>query len=665
ALTPGQTLKIPSTVTAANRSDTFKPYNAQKLIGETTPELPPPPPPPQPGRGGCGGIAQIVMIVVAVVVTVYTAGAAASALGAATTSATAVGGTAVAAGTTAAATAASVGTLATGAAALGGTFGAAGLAAAAIGGAVGSLASQMVGVAFGVQDSISWKGVATSALSAGITAGIGGSGLGEAIKGLGYGKAATSALTAAASSTISQGILSAAGLGSFSWRNVAAAAIAAPVADAIGDNIFGTTDATTGRVAQNGASWARGNDLLANVANNFLGGVVNRTAQILVNGGGKLDIANIAANAFGDAIGNSITGRNRAVLYESEAVRQLSNEQYATYQQMMIDVKTLQRNGNGSDWQIPDELLQNTLASFVAESPTRDEDSPAFESTSAATDRSARKATSKSPEATDNLPTGPVTTGFGSPVDELAAKSPTFQNLWAKARQNKIDISVSSDPNFSTSARGNKITLNQDVLTDPEETIRVLAHEITHVLYKNPNEKLTTLGALIGNSSHDEFIPRFIQGQLLDEGEAALVEIQVQRECNISKDKQHQSFVAIYEQFENGSLSRDEARKKMGDEFRQVNPNHQSITYETKITREAEDSWNSFTSWVKNSELPNLRKNIEILNGNIKSREDWLSHYKKVENHQFITKNNEDRKTIADYEQQIRRRQAQIAPTKK
>ncbi|MDK2126956.1 DUF4214 domain-containing protein, partial [Parachitinimonas caeni] len=42
ALTPGQTLKIPSTVTAANRSDTFKPYNAQKLIGETTPELPPP-----------------------------------------------------------------------------------------------------------------------------------------------------------------------------------------------------------------------------------------------------------------------------------------------------------------------------------------------------------------------------------------------------------------------------------------------------------------------------------------------------------------------------------------------------------------------------------------------------------------------------------------------
>ncbi|MDK2123925.1 hypothetical protein, partial [Parachitinimonas caeni] len=281
ALTPGQTLKIPSTVTAANRSDTFKPYNAQKLIGETTPELPPPPPPPQPGRGGCGGIAQIVMIVVAVVVTVYTAGAASGALSAAN----ATFGSVMQAG--AAAMTSNIG-IAMGAA------------------AVGNVASQAVGVAMGVQDSINWKGVATASLSAGVTAGIGASGLGDAIKGLGYGKTATTMLTAAASSTISQGILSAAGLGSFSWRNVAAAAIAAPVTQSISEGIFGT-------VGANGVSGvsdlASSSPLAARVINGLASGVVNQVAQIAVNGKGKLDMAQIATNAFGDAIANELVLR--------------------------------------------------------------------------------------------------------------------------------------------------------------------------------------------------------------------------------------------------------------------------------------------------------------------------------------------------------------------
>ncbi|MDK2125911.1 LysM peptidoglycan-binding domain-containing protein [Parachitinimonas caeni] len=323
-LKPGSTLKIPSTVTAANRSDTFKPYNAQKLIGDTTPNIPPPPPLPQ--KDQCG-LAQVMMIAVAIVVTVYTAGAVASALGASVGGAVgttaAIGSASIAAGTTAAVTAASVGTMATGAAVLGGTFGATGLVAAAVGGAVGSVASQALGVALGVQDSISWKGVATSALGAGLTAGIGSSGLGDAIKGLGYGKTATTALTAAASSAITQGVMSMADMGSFSWRNVAAAAIAAPITEAISDHIFGTVDTKTGRVTKNGAEWARGSNFMANVANNFAGGVVNRAAQILVHGEGKLNVASIAANAFGDALGNSIAGRSREALYESRDNRHI------------------------------------------------------------------------------------------------------------------------------------------------------------------------------------------------------------------------------------------------------------------------------------------------------------------------------------------------------
>jgi hypothetical protein len=55
-----------------------------------------------------------------------------------------------------------------------GGFSAIGVASAAIGAAAGSAASQVVGMAAGVVDDFSWKAVAQSALSAGVSAGVGG-----------------------------------------------------------------------------------------------------------------------------------------------------------------------------------------------------------------------------------------------------------------------------------------------------------------------------------------------------------------------------------------------------------------------------------------------------------------------------------------------------------
>lgn len=82
-LTPNTTLVIPNKVTNIhNNTSTFKVYNAGDAIGNTQPTLPDPPPPPQPKHGGCGGVGMVLAVVVAIVATVFTAGAAAVALGA-------------------------------------------------------------------------------------------------------------------------------------------------------------------------------------------------------------------------------------------------------------------------------------------------------------------------------------------------------------------------------------------------------------------------------------------------------------------------------------------------------------------------------------------------------------------------------------------------------
>src|SRR5262249_4102708 len=110
--------------------------------------------------------------------------------------------------------------------------------AAAIGGAVGSIVSQGLGIALGVQQKFSWGAVAASALSAGVTAGIGSQfaqvgGIAGALgvpEGIGQ-----QALNGAINNAISQGINILTGQQhGFDWRGIAAAAIVAPLSQEIG-----------------------------------------------------------------------------------------------------------------------------------------------------------------------------------------------------------------------------------------------------------------------------------------------------------------------------------------------------------------------------------------------------------------------------------------------
>ena len=264
-------LTIPNRVTNVhNTSDTFRPYDPGKAMGDTSPTLPPPILPPSNDKERCGGFGEVIVTVVAVVVAAFTqqwylvnvAGYS--------------GGITYAVGS--------------------GAWGAV-AASGAVGGAAGSIAGQAAGIATGVQDHFSWKGVLHGALQGGISASLGGwlkaGGLGSTFAGSGdWNTAARMAL----SNVASQGLGIATGLQKrFDWRGVAASA-------------------ASGFVSASAAEWAksanlgvRGQDLFTSMASGLTSAAVR---------GGSLSqalpyiIGDAVGATVGNALGDSIAAAN-------------------------------------------------------------------------------------------------------------------------------------------------------------------------------------------------------------------------------------------------------------------------------------------------------------------------------------------------------------------
>ena len=287
-LADGMQLRVPNDVVSlTNTSNSFKPYNVADALGNVTPTQPPPPAPK-----GCGVIGMIIMIVVMIVATIFTAGVAAAGFGAGLSTIMASGasvmlGGAMVAGTAVAASSLSLGFIGT----------------AALAGAVGSVVSQGVGIAIGAQDKFDWKQVGISAISAGVTAGFGAAGLGAkvagslGIKGTTAVKYASAVFNAAAGSAVTQGVSVAAGLqDKFSWRSVAQAAVAAPIARYVGDTVAG---AMGGEAALQADGYN-----ITKFASDAASRVVSAGVRAAM--GGRFDVVQVAADVFGNAIGNAI-----------------------------------------------------------------------------------------------------------------------------------------------------------------------------------------------------------------------------------------------------------------------------------------------------------------------------------------------------------------------
>lgn len=289
ALVAGIVITVPAVTRSSNTSTTQQVYRPGEIIGDTNPEPIAPPPPPPPSISACGMLGTILMIVVAIVVTIYTAGALTAEVGAGLAEVMSAGATALGGG--------------------GGlTFaGAVGVGAAA--GAAGSIASQAFGMAIGQVDSFSWKSVALGAIGGGVTAGLGQAG---AFAGLGdslgkSGQYMRLAAQSATSNAITQGISVATGLQEhFDWRAVATSAIAAPAGHALGSVVGGMVSGVAG-------------DTAGSVAQRLTAGIVTQRVRMAVYNKGKMDYSSIAADAFGNALGDGIVGAMNNTPNESAA----------------------------------------------------------------------------------------------------------------------------------------------------------------------------------------------------------------------------------------------------------------------------------------------------------------------------------------------------------
>jgi len=242
---PGQTLSITTEVgTIHNNADTFKHFDQRQIAGDSTPTL------GAPGEA-CGGNGQMIVTVVAVVVSVVLA-------------------------------VFTVGTSLTWTNAL--------LAAAAAAG--GNLAGQVVATELKLQDGINWKSVAMSAVAGGASVGVGALGSFDFTGGV--------IARAAVANATTQGIAVVTGLQEkFDWRGVAAAAAGAAASQAVGGllNSQGTGDgALEAAATQSGLT-----RFVQAGLRGAAGGLVAAAAR-----GGRVSATQVAVDAFGNALGESL-----------------------------------------------------------------------------------------------------------------------------------------------------------------------------------------------------------------------------------------------------------------------------------------------------------------------------------------------------------------------
>jgi hypothetical protein len=217
--------------------------------------------------------------------------------------------------------------------------------------------SQGIAVAAGIQDSFSWKAVGLSALSAGFTAGIGAAGIlpganVEAVVGRAMlGNAAT------------QGIATAFGMQpSFNWKGVAAAGVGAAVGQAMGDalnhnlapGMMGPTQPAFWSLGDAGA-------VLRGSISGFVGGLAAAGVR-----GGKVVVQQVAADAFGNALGDSLADAMSSPPPHSAALPQRGAE-LSTRGQLALDALAVAAQAHGGYDKIPANSAELQLAYGIAQ----------------------------------------------------------------------------------------------------------------------------------------------------------------------------------------------------------------------------------------------------------------------------------------------------------
>ena len=264
-------------------------------------------------------------------------------------------------------------------------------------------------MALGIQDKFSWKQVGQAAISGGITGGLSGVNFTNSA----LNSVSNIAVRAAVSNALSQGISVAVGLQErFSWAGVAAAGAGGAIGQYVGDQLQQAN--AFGDWGQFGESVARG------TLRGFAAGLTTAALR-----GGRVSVAQVAADVFGQALGNASVDHT------------ISNSTTAP---------TL-------------TALNDTTASNTEENLE-----------------------GIAPAPTDANST--VRTGLRSRVDQLVSKSTSLQNDLKRLSDKEWVIRYGTENEGSSANRTRKeIVIDLNEKNNSELIVQTLAHETGHALY--------------------------------------------------------------------------------------------------------------------------------------------------------------------------------------
>lgn len=155
---------------------------------------------------------------------------------------------------------------------------------------------------------------------------------------------------------------------------------------------------------------------------------------------------------------------------------------------------------------------------------------------------------------------------FSPKVRETANKSPSLQNQLQELEDDGWLIIEGRKGGGSYADRENKFLVIEEG-RPAQDQVRSLGHEAGHAEYDKPPYHPPT-----DDMTRQEYIDQNVQEKLLDEGYAQLNIATVRDEINQNggpdvgiSGSQTDDYQAVYEQYKNGDISRDEAVSQMAD----------------------------------------------------------------------------------------------------
>jgi hypothetical protein len=186
-----------------------------------------------------------------------------------------------------------------------------------------------------------------------------------------------------------------------------------------------------------------------------------------------------------------------------------------------------------------------------------------------------------------------VTTGLGADADKIVNQSLQLRDD-IKALQDKgwsIQFGAAGGGSFS-SRTSQTITVDPNRAGAPASLAQTVAHETGHARYPEP------VDIPPNGLTHDQFVNRNVDQHLRDEG-AANFENCVAREQILARGgpdigvagTQQAQYLAIYKDFEDGKITKDQAYDQMGQLFGNETTSNTGENYRTYYGKKYERDW--------------------------------------------------------------------------